>query len=446
MRKVITYGTFDLFHQGHYNLLKRARELGDYLIVGVTTEHFDEARGKVNVIDSVMERIENVRKTGFADEIIIEDHEGQKIEDIQKYGIDIFTVGSDWVGTFDYLNNFCEVIYLERTPDISSTMLRKKQFQIVNIGIVGTGRIAPRFVSEAKYVSGINIVRAYNPYIEDGKKFEKRYKIACEAESYEEFLEHVDAVYIASPNETHHDYAKRALEQGKHVLAEKPLGFTKKASEELYRLASDRKQVLLEAVKTAYCPGFQQLMNVAQSGKIGEIVDVEACFTRLADPNARECTDAQYGGAFLEFGSYTLLPIFKLLGTEFRKVHFNSVYGENGVDLYTKVQLEYEHGMATCKTGVGVKSEGQLVIAGTKGYLLAESPWWLTKKFEVRYEDANRIETYEPTFQGDGFRYEISEFVSKINGYGKNGYKLTAEEAIAMAEITEAFMKYKHNR
>ena len=108
MKKVITYGTFDLFHEGHYKLLQRAKALGDYLIVGVTTEHFDEARGKVNVVDSIMERIENVRKTGFADEIIIEDHDGQKIEDIQKYGIDIFTVGSDWVGTFDYLNQFCQ--------------------------------------------------------------------------------------------------------------------------------------------------------------------------------------------------------------------------------------------------------------------------------------------------------------------------------------------------
>ena len=85
MKKVITYGTFDLFHQGHYNLLKRAKELGDYLIVGVTTEHFDESRGKVNVVDSVLERVENVRKTGFADEIILEDHIGQKIEDCLLY-------------------------------------------------------------------------------------------------------------------------------------------------------------------------------------------------------------------------------------------------------------------------------------------------------------------------------------------------------------------------
>ena len=163
MVKVITYGTFDLFHQGHINLLERAKQLGDYLIVGVTTEHFDEARGKINVVDSCLERVENVRKTGLADEIIIEDHDGQKIEDIQKYKIDIFMLGSDWEGSFDYLKAFCKVVYLERTPNISSTGLRSDRYQIVRLGIVGTGRIARRFMAEEKYVSGMNTICAYNP-------------------------------------------------------------------------------------------------------------------------------------------------------------------------------------------------------------------------------------------------------------------------------------------
>lgn len=444
MKKVITYGTFDLFHQGHYNLLKRAKELGDYLIVGVTTEHFDEARGKVNVVDSIMERIENVKKTGFADEIIVEDHEGQKIEDIQKYNIDIFTVGSDWIDTFDYLQQFCKVVYLERTPDISSTMIRKNQFHIVNVGIVGTGRIAPRFISEAKYVSGINISCTYNPQLDSVQAFQNRHDIPNYSDSYAKFLKQVDAVYIASPNEMHFQYAKDALESGKHVLCEKPIGFTKKESEQLYFYAREHGLVLMEAVKTAYCPGFQQLINVAKSGKIGKIIDVEACFTRLASLQSRERTDADYGGSFLEFGSYTLLPAIKLLGSNYTDIQFQTIYGEDGVDLYTKVELTYPNAMATAKNGVAVKSEGQLVIAGTEGYLLAPSPWWLTRRFEIHYEDPSKVEIYEPTFQGDGFRYEISEFVSKINGIEKNGYKLTAEEAIAMAEITEAYMNQKH--
>ena len=136
MKKVITYGSFDLFHEGHYKLLQRAKALGDYLIVGVTTEHFDEMRGKLNLVDPIMTRIQNVRDTGFADEIIVEDHEGQKIEDIQKYGIDTFVLGSDWVGKFDYLKQYCEVVYLERTPNISSTIIRKDRFRIIRMSSV----------------------------------------------------------------------------------------------------------------------------------------------------------------------------------------------------------------------------------------------------------------------------------------------------------------------
>ena len=446
MKKVITYGTFDLFHEGHYKLLERARALGDYLIVGVTTEHFDEIRGKVNVIDPILERIDNVRQTGFADEIIIEDHEGQKIEDIQRYGVDTFTVGSDWVGTFDYLKVFCNVVYLDRTPDISSTQLRKNRFRIVKTGIIGTGRIAPRFVGEAKFVSGINIICAYNPEKESAQAFSRKCRIRCYTKDYETFLGKVDAVYIASPHETHYDYAKRALEHGVHVLCEKPMTFTEAETVELYQLAREKHCVLMEGIKAAYCPGFQQLVNVAKSGKIGEIRDVEACFSRIADTFAREMTDERYGGAFLEFGGYALLPVIKLLGTDFEDIRIDSIPAENGIDLYTKIQFRYKNGLGLAKAGVGVKSEGQLVVAGTKGYILAQSPWWLTRRFEIRYEDPSVIERFEPNFQGDGLRYEISEFVSKINNPDLCHFKLTPEECTAMARVTEAFMKQRRGQ
>ena len=449
MKRVITYGTYDLFHEGHYRLLKRAKELGDYLIVGVTTEHFDECRGKLNVVDPILKRIENVKKTGFADMIIVEDHEGQKIEDIQKYGVDIFTVGSDWIGTFDYLNVFCKVVYLERTPNISSTMLRGNAYKLIKTGLVGTGRIAGRFVSEARYVSDIVVSDAYNPEIESASQFKKKYSeydITIETEDYERFLGNVDAVYIASTNETHYEYAKQALTHGKSVLCEKPLAFTKRESMELYDLALRKHVVLMEAIKAAYCPGFQQLINVAKSGKIGDIVDVEASFTRLADPLSRERTDAEYGGAFLEFGPSVLVPVIKLMGKDYTSVTFDSIYDDNGVDLYTKADIRYDNGFATVKTGVGVKTEGQLVVSGTKGYIIAQSPWWLMKKFDVRYEDSSKIEHFEPRFQGDGLRYEISDFVSKINGTDKKDYKLTAGESIIMSEFVEKFMEQKKNR
>ena len=162
MKKVITYGTYDLLHEGHVNLLLKAKALGDYLIVGVTNDNFDRERGKLNVRNNVLERVEAVRALNIADQIILEDYVGQKIDDIQKYDVDIFTVGSDWIGHFDYLNEYCEVVYLPRTEGISSTMLREKSQDVLRLGIVGLGRIAKRFISEASYVSGLEIKSVYD--------------------------------------------------------------------------------------------------------------------------------------------------------------------------------------------------------------------------------------------------------------------------------------------
>lgn len=133
MKRVITYGTYDLLHTGHIALLKRAKELGDYLIVGITSDAFDKGRGKLNVKQSLVERIGAVQKTGIADKIIVEEYEGQKISDIQTYKIDVFTVGSDWIGKFDYLNSYCKVVYLPRTVGVSSTDLRKNLHSVIEL-------------------------------------------------------------------------------------------------------------------------------------------------------------------------------------------------------------------------------------------------------------------------------------------------------------------------
>ena len=224
------------------------------------------------------------------------------------------------------------------------------------------------------------------------------------------------------------------------MLGEKPLAFCKKEAKELYALASAKGLVLLEAVKTAYCPGFVQLVGIAKSGVKGKLCDVEASFTRLADKKRRECTDVKYGGGFTEFVSHTLLPILKLMGTDYQELRFDSIFDEKGIDLYTKASFVYEKGMALSKSGVGVKSEGQLLISGTEGYILAESPWWLTQYFEVRFEDASRKERYFSKFLGDGLRYEISDFAAMIQGHQNRAFKFTAEESIAAAGVMEAFL------
>lgn len=147
------------------------------------------------------------------------------------------------------------------------------------------------------------------------------------------------------------------------------------------------------------------------------------------------------GGSLTELGSYCLLPIIKLFGNKYEGVRFESIHDNKGLDVFTKVSFRYPKGIATATCGLGVKSEGRLLIAGTKGYIVASAPWWKTTYFEVHYENASQVDKYSERFFGDGLRYEIRDFLNMINGDDKSVFKLTRSESIAMAEIMEKFLE-----
>lgn len=438
MKRVITYGTYDLLHQGHINLLRRAKELGDYLIVGVTSDSFDRGRGKLNVRNNVLERVEAVKATGYADEVIIEDYIGQKIDDIQKYDVDIFAIGSDWEGKFDYLNEYCKVVYLPRTEGVSSTMLRAESQLMFKVGIVGSGRIASRFIPESKLVNGVDVNAVYNPEKEEADAFAERFELQSFSDNFDTFLAAVDAVYLASPHATHYQYAKAALYAGKHVLCEIPFMLSAQQARELYEYAEAHELVLLEASKTAFCPAFCHITTLVKSGIIGEVVDVTASLSKMVQAPTRELDPAQIGGAMNEHAPLTLMSVIKLLGRDYRDVRFYSKI-ENGVDIYTKAHIIYPHSIASITLGIGVKTEGNLVISGTKGYIYVPAPWWLTSFFEVRYEDQRNNRKYFYSYDGDGLRYEIQEFIAMIMSGRRSCYKLRRRESITIAEIIEKF-------
>lgn len=440
MTRVITYGTYDLLHQGHINLLRRAKELGDYLIVGVTSDSFDKDRGKLNVRDNVIERVEAVKATGYADQVIIEDYIGQKIDDIQKYDVDVFVIGSDWKGKFDYLKEYCKVVYLPRTEGISSTMLRAKTTQDVKIGIVGCGRVANRFPSESKVVSGVQIVTAYDIDNQITHIFTKQHQGIKPCESFDELLEVVDAVYVATPHLSHYEYIKAALNNKKHVLAETPMVLSADKANELFELAKQQNCVLIEANKTAYCPAFNHLIVMIKSGVIGDVVDVEASLSKLWDDDLslREFDSAQAGGSFYELGSYPLLPILRLCGTDYDNLNFYSRMKDD-VDMYTKGVFRFKNSVCSFKVGLGVKTEGNLIISGTKGYVYVPAPWWKTDYFELRYEDQNRNKKFFYQWDGAGLRYEIQEFISCIMNGRFSTSKLPKSESVCMAKIMHQF-------
>lgn len=137
MKKIITYGTFDLFHYGHYLLLKRAKQLGDYLIVGVSTDEFCNKKGKTTILPLEL-RMQIVKDLSFVDEVIIEKSMEQKIIDVNKYDIDVFVLGNDYKDKFPLMKEYlpvkekCDVLFLERTPDISTSNLKEKLLKQLN--------------------------------------------------------------------------------------------------------------------------------------------------------------------------------------------------------------------------------------------------------------------------------------------------------------------------
>mgnify|MGYP005884312883 CR=1 FL=1 len=427
MVKVITYGTYDLLHYGHIRLLKRAKALGDYLIVGVTADDFDKTRGKINVQQSLMERIEAVRATGLADKIIVEEYEGQKIDDIRRYDVDIFTVGSDWKGKFDYLKEYCKVIYLERTEGVSSSEIREEERQI-RLGMVGSSSFLNKVFVESAYVNGIHINAMHTENIskmcEDLKKLNVK--------SYNGLLSQCDAIYIRSKPEDHYSQIVQALNCGKHILCEAPIGIDKIQTEELLELARKKGLTLMTGIKTAYATAFSRLLLLVKTGKIGEAVSVDAVCTSLS----RQMTDWT---CIYEWGPTALLPILEILGTNIQDYRIISTYHED----FIKIDILYKNATASIKIGDGVKSEGSLVISGTKGYIYVPAPWWKTDYFEIRYEDQTLNKRYFYELDGEGIRYELLSFAKAIANK-KTVETIQDELTIKISELMGAF--YQKNR
>lgn len=434
MKKVITYGTFDKLHYGHIRLLERAKKLGDYLIVGVTSDDYDIARGKINVQESLIERIKGVKDTGLADEIIVEEYEGQKIDDIQKYDIKVFAIGSDWKGKFDFLNKYCDVVYLERTMGVSSSQLRGEE-RLVRIGIMGEGQAVTlrKFCDECNYANGAKVTAILSDEEEvqgiDGIHY---------CNDYDELNLECDAVYIDSKPEKHYQDVLHAMENGKHVICGAPLCLSGEDSRKLYEYAKRHGLVLMEEIKTASSTAYNRLQLIANSGVIGKILSIDATCTSLKDLDNQPST----WNSICEWGPTALLPVFQILGNRYNDIRIVTKRLPNtDFDVFTKIDFLYSGATATVKVGNGMKSEGELIISGEKGYIYVPAPWWKTDYFEIRYENSNENKRYFYQLEGEGIRYEIVSFLKSIQ-MKKCFSKIDETTSIAISSIME---KYYNN-
>ena len=334
----------------------------------------------------------------------------------------------------------------------SNDKRRRKRMRKIRIGILGTGSIVRRVMADFKTGENYELTAFASRSLDRAKEFCARYGAKYAYGSYEELADSpfVDLVYVASPHNFHKIHTLMMLRGGKHVICEMPFTQTMQEAEELYDIARRSNLVLLPALKTAYCPSFIQLIDIVESGEIGQLIDVTATVTQLLPPQ----TSLEFSNErLLENSTYVLLAAFKLFGPQYKKVHVHTVY-EQRDDLVTESQapigtkaiyshiiLEYGDRTASLKTGVGVKSEGSLVISGTKGYVYIPAPWWKTDYFEVRYENQNDNKKYFFPYESSGLRYEIEAFRNAVMNKARFRVRLTREENLKMIKIQSMIVK-----
>ena len=434
MKKVITYGTFDLFHEGHYNILKRAKALGDYLIVGVTSESYDIERGKLNVRDSLLKRIENVRRTGFADEIIIEEYQGQKLSDIIKYKVDLLVLGSDWRGKFDYLKNYCDVVYLERTKNISSTKLRGEG-TTYTVGVVTDNDQDNGIVWETKYVSGLHVECVFSENAEAAESFCDKYELdsyySVEADNgewqqgFDCFLSQVDIVYIKTEQPKREKYIRRSLELGKYVISDAPMTNNKEKLKDLFALAAAHHVLLVEKINLVYLRAFNQLVWQTHSALVGDIVCVKCSISQ---------DHFEGGRSFSETAVLPLCAIIKILGRNYQEVNSND---RSGNCIYDMITMKYQDALATIEIGTTVDVEDEFVVIGTKGRVTIPGDWWNTGYFEAKIDDSKGLKRYCFNFEGNGLRYLLQELLIMISDERTECTRLFNEESETLADILE---------
>lgn len=284
-------------------------------------------------------------------------------------------------------------------------------------------------------VNGITVTAVYthnDSYLSPELK-----ELSWEIDSFEELLAGVDAVYIASRPDKHYRHIKSALEKGVHVLCESPISLSVNEVEELFLLAKERKCALIEGIKTAYSTAFSRLVLLVKSGRIGEVVSVDATCTSLRDVHK----DSDYTwNSICAWGPTAMLPVFQILGTDYVDKHIVSRLSKDNpqMDEFTKIDFVYPHAVASIKVGKGVKSEGELIISGTKGYVYVPAPWWKTDYFEIRYENPADNKRYFYQLDGEGIRYELVSFVKHINGEMNNGL-LSADVAKSITHCISDF-------
>lgn len=232
---------------------------------------------------------------------------------------------------------------------------------------------------------------------------------------------------------------------GKHVLFESPLCMNTGQARELIALAKKNHTILMESIKTAYATAYNRMLLLVKSGRIGEVVSVDATCTSLLNfENEQEIDKLIVWNGICAWGPTCILPVLQIFGLRYDRKHIISKlasdHSEIKFDKFTKIDFVYPHAVASIKVGTGVKSEGEMIISGTKGYLYIPAPWWKTDYFEIRYENPSENRRFFYQLAGEGIRNELVAFTKAIADGKKEIYSdISDDMTLKITEIIEDF-------
>jgi len=304
-------------------------------------------------------------------------------------------------------------------------------------GIVGAGHIAQRFAQGLRHVRDARIARTWSRRAESVDAFVQRFGGAACATFEEVLASDVDAVYIATLNDTHARFARAALTAGKHVLCEKPATLNVRELEAVLATARTSGRLFMEAMKPPFFPLYRKLREHLASDPIGPVGLVRAgCSIANVPADHPSFSLAQGGGALLDIGIYEMFLAVDWLGAPLEVQTFGRL-GASGVDTFASVHSRHEAGIAQLFCGLDLDGKGDALLAGPLGHVAIHEKWWNPVRATVSYGDGRVVELNEP-FEGGGLNYETEHFCELMRAGALESPIMTHAKSRQMISMTDS--------
>ena len=312
-----------------------------------------------------------------------------------------------------------------------------KKDKKIKWGIIGLGNIAHLFASDLKLIDEAELCAVASRDINKANEFAEKYNCNRFYGSYDELFadDQIDIVYIATPHDSHAELSIKAMENGKHVLCEKPLSLSYDDALRMTEASKKYNKFFMEAFWTRFIPSIQELLSKVKSGDIGEIKYINADFAFINRELGTRLTDKKLGGgALYDIGVYPLFLSYIMLGIP-KEIMAKSIYHTTGVDLQTTMILQYESAQAVLHAGLVSASDMKATISGTKGRIDIDSPWFMTDGYSVFENEEGK--KFKISNIGKGYAHEAIECHACIKNNQIESKLWSHQNSLDLSKITE---------